>query len=34
MADIELKIRNIKGAVDIVNSVSAKEMAYKIVKKI
>ena len=32
-ADLELKIRNIKGAVDILASASAKEMAYKTVKK-
>lgn len=33
-ADIELKIKNIKGAVEILESSSTKEMAYKVLKKV
>jgi hypothetical protein len=33
-ADTELKIRNTEGAVDILDSASAKEMAYKALEKI
>ncbi|WP_368486737.1 YtxH domain-containing protein [Spiroplasma sp. DGKH1] len=33
-ADIEVKIKNVKGAVDILDSASTKEMAYKALKKI
>ncbi|WP_425379815.1 hypothetical protein [Spiroplasma endosymbiont of Stenodema calcarata] len=33
-ADIELRIKNVKGAVEILDSASTKEMAYKMLKKI
>ncbi|AHF58208.1 YtxH domain-containing protein [Spiroplasma eriocheiris] len=33
-ADIEVKIKNVKGAVDILDSASTKEMAYKALKKL
>ena len=32
--DIEVKIKNVKGAVDILDSASTKEMAYKALKKL